>query len=200
MSLINVSDIICDTKCMQNDFLKDSYNNYNAVKLQLENEVDNSKSYSAVTSSEKNENITNKFNMSISNIESKIKTYKRNIDNSNKDLELYYLYYNKNNDLISVLNDNNTKTLTNDRNSYYENESSTIKTFYNKYLPYVYILIVILFFLILYLVGTGLTLFVNFVLLILFIIFPIIFYYISKSLHYIFVKDNSNLNNLTRPH
>ena len=63
MSLINVSDIICDTKCMQNDFLKDSYNNYNAVKLQLENEVDNSKSYSAVTSSEKNENITNKFNI-----------------------------------------------------------------------------------------------------------------------------------------
>ena len=45
MSLINASDIFCDTKCLQNKEIKELYDDYKTVKHDLENEVDSSKNY-----------------------------------------------------------------------------------------------------------------------------------------------------------
>lgn len=199
MSLINVQDIFCDTKCLQNKEMKELYDNYEFVKQQLQNEVNSSKNYynitpesdinkSALISSEKTKKIMDTFNISIRNIQSKIDLYKSNIDNSNKDADLYDLYYDKNNELLSEFNDNNTKTLTNDRNSYYENESSSSKSYYNNILKYSYILTLIIFLLFLYLAKSRLTTQTVILLLVLFIIFPIIFYNIFKFLHSVFLK------------
>lgn len=199
MSLINVQDIFCDTKCLQNKEMKELYDNYEFVKQQLQNEVNSSKNYynitpdsdinkSALINSEKTKKIMDTFNISIRNIQSKIDLYKSNIDNSNKDADLYDLYYDKNNELLSEFNDNNTKTLTNDRNSYYENESSSSKSYYNNILKYSYILTLIIFLLFLYLAKSRLTTQTVILLLVLFIIFPIIFYNIFKFLHSVFLK------------
>lgn len=199
MSLINVQDIFCDTKCLQNKEMKELYDNYEFVKQQLQNEVNSSKNYynitperdinkSALINSEKTKKIMDTFNISIRNIQSKIESYKNNIDNSNKDADLYELYYDKNNELLSEFNDNNTKTLTNDRNSYYENESSSSKSYYNNILKYSYILTLIIFLLFLYLAKSRLSTQTVILLLVLFIIFPIIFYNIFKFLHSVFLN------------
>ena len=45
MSLINVPNIYCDTKCLQNKDLKELYDNYDFVKQQLSDEVNSSKNY-----------------------------------------------------------------------------------------------------------------------------------------------------------
>ena len=45
MSLINASDIFCDTKCLQNKGMKELYDDYKTVKRDLENEVNSSKNY-----------------------------------------------------------------------------------------------------------------------------------------------------------
>lgn len=194
MSLINASDIFCDTKCLQNKEMKELYDDYKSVKYDLENEVDSSKNYYNVSdpgnfnigtlvNSTTTQKIKNTFNKSIGNIQSKIELYKSNISSSNKDIELYNLYYDKNNELLSAHNDNNTNTLTNDRNSYYENETSTTRSFYNNILKYSYILTLLIFFIFVYLVNPTLTTRTFLFLLIIFIIFPIIFYHIFKSLH-----------------
>ena len=108
MSLINVSNIYCDTKCLQNKDIKELFDNYEFVKQQLQDEVNSSKNYynisttnsnsntgALIMNSEKNKNIVNTFDISIENIQNKIDVYKNNIDNSNKDVELYNLYYEK---------------------------------------------------------------------------------------------------------
>jgi hypothetical protein len=194
MSLINASDIFCDTKCLQNKEIKELYDDYKTVKHDLENEVDSSKNYynvddpgnfniGTLVNSTTTQKMKNTFNKSIGNIQSKIELYKSNIASSNKDVELYNLYYDKNNELLSAHNDNNTNTLTNDRNSYYENETSTSRSFYNNILKYSYVLTLIIFFILVYLVNPTLTTRTFLFLLIIFIIFPIIFYNIFKSLH-----------------
>ena len=202
MSLINVPDIFCDTKCLQNKDMKELYNNYEFVKQQLQDEVTSSKNYYNVSptsnfntndvliNSEKNKKIMDTFNISIGNVENKIDLYKSNIANSNKNVELYNLYYDKNNELLSSFNDNTTNTLTNERNSYYENESTTSNTFYNNILKYMYVIILLLFILFLYLskITTSLTRPVIIFLFLLFLIFPFVFYGIFKSLHYVFLK------------
>lgn len=200
MSLINVPNIFCNTKCLQNKEMKELYDNYQDVKLQLQNEVDNSKNYyslaptnkfdtsAALLTNLKKIKIADTFNTSIDTIESQIELYKTNNAGLNNDLELYSLYYSKNNNLIADFDDKKTITLTNDRNSYYENESSTSKTYYNSLLKYAYILSLILFVLFLYLVKTVLTTTAIILLLILFIIYPFIFYNIFKSLHSYFLN------------
>ena len=200
MSLINVPNIFCNTKCLQNKEMKELYDNYQDVKLQLQNEVDNSKNYyslaptnkfdtsAALLTNSKKIKIANTFNTSIDTIESQIEMYKTNYAGLNNDLELYSLYYSKNNNVMADFDDKKTITLTNDRNSYYENESSTSKTYYNSLLKYAYILTLILFVLFLYLVKTVLTSTAIILLLILFIIYPFIFYNIFKSLHSYFLN------------
>jgi hypothetical protein len=186
MSLINVPNIFCDTKCLQNKEIKELYDNYEFVKQQLQDEVNSSKNYYNVPFMDKN--ITDKFNISIENVDNKIELYKGNISNSNKNLELYHLYYDINNTLLSSFNVNTTNTLTNERNSYYENESSTSKTGYNSILKYLYILLIISFVIFLYLVKTVLTVFTIILLFLFFIIFPFLCYIILKSLHSVFLK------------
>jgi hypothetical protein len=202
MSLINVSNIFCDTKCLQNKEMKELFDNYEFVKQQLQDEVNSSKNYYNISSSnsnsntgalimnsEKNKKMVNTFDISIGNIQNKIDVYKNNIDNSNKDVELYNLYYEKNNDLLRKSNDNTTNTLTNERNSYYENESTTSNTFYNNILKYMYFIILLLFIVFLYLSKINtLTTSVIIFLFLLFLIFPFVFYGIFKSLHYVFLK------------
>jgi hypothetical protein len=200
MSLINVPNIFCNTKCLKNKEMKELYDNYQDVKLQLQNEVDNSKNYyslaptnkfdtsAALLTNSKKIKIANTFNTSIDTIESQIEMYKTNYAGLNNDLELYSLYYSKNNNVMADFDDKKTITLTNDRNSYYENESSTSKTYYNSLLKYAYILTLILFVLFLYLVKTVLTSTAIILLLILFIIYPFIFYNIFKSLHSYFLN------------
>lgn len=189
MSLINASDIFCDTRCLQNKEMKEFYDDYKTVKHDLENEINSSKNYYNVSQpgnfniSPTKQKIQDTFNKSIGNIQSKIELYNSNIASSNKNVELYNLYYDKNNELLSDYNDNNTNTLTNDRNSYYENETSTSRSFYNNILKYSYVLTLIIFFILVYLVNPTLTTRTFLFLLIIFIIFPIIFYNIFKSLH-----------------
>ena len=152
MSLINASDVFCDTRCLQNKEMKEFYDDYKTVKHDLENEINSSKNYYNVSQpgnfniSPTKQKIQDTFNKSIGNIQSKIELYKSNIASSNKNVELYNLYYDKNNELLSDYNDNNTNTLTNDRNSYYENETSTSRSFYNNILKYSYVLTLIIFF------------------------------------------------------
>lgn len=209
MSLINILNIFCDKKCSQNKVIKELYDNYEIVKEQLQDEVDSSKSYypiylstdtttsSVLKKTEIINKIMNTFDISIQNIKSRIETYKGNMTDLNKTLELYNLYYEKNNEVLLKFNDYTTKTLTDERNSYYENESSTSKTFYNNILKYSYIVLLILFSVFLYSIKTVLTRFTIIIIIILFIIFPFLFYTILKSLH-LFIENMNIYRSVVR--
>lgn len=127
--------------------------------------------------------IKNKFNESIDNVKSKIENYKSQINYLNKNAELYNLYHNNNNETLKTISDNSTDILTNERNSFYENESYLSNTIYSSILKYVYILILIMFVVILYVVKKALSIFTVIFLVILFIIIPFLLYMILKLLH-----------------
>jgi hypothetical protein len=96
---------------------------------------------------------------------------------------LYNLYHNNNNETLKTISDNSTDILTNERNSFYENESYLSNTIYSSILKYVYILILIMFVVILYVVKKALSIFTVIFLVILFIIIPFLLYMILKLLH-----------------
>jgi sensor domain CHASE-containing protein len=127
--------------------------------------------------------IKNKFNESINNVKSKIENYKSQLNYLNKNAELYNLYHNNNNETLKTISDNSTDILTNERNSFYENESYLSNTIYSSILKYVYILILIMFVVILYVVKKALSIFTVIFLVILFIIIPFLLYMILKLLH-----------------
>jgi hypothetical protein len=127
-----------------------------------------------------------KFNNSVNTIKTNIQIYDGLLINFNNVVDLYKKYKKENTDLEKNLKNKTSDTLTNDRKSYYEDESLNRLKIYYYFFLFVYIFIVVVFILSIFLVKTEVKVTSRIFILILLILYPFICYWIILLLHKLF--------------
>lgn len=97
------------------------------------------------TKSEKIKDIINKvFVENVSDVKQNIERYKESHITFTTLIELYHKYFKENDLLIQRISNTTSDILTNERNSYYQSQSTESTTYYNKTMVYIYITLVII--------------------------------------------------------
>lgn len=188
-------NITCDKNtCMKNRKQKSLYNNYLQARTTMLSAPANLKStvkkyytYSE-GSSEYNKHIETQiksnsneivnaikqnFNDNLSNAKNALNSYKGTFVNSQSVIELHDMYYKENDDLNKRFDTVKSDVLTNQRKSYYQDQSTEKNTSYSKILTYIYAFLIIVFVICIFAMKTTISLTTQLFITLIIILFPI---------------------------
>jgi len=187
-------NITCDKNtCMKNPKLKTLYNNYLQARTNMLSAPSNFKSsvkkYYTYTegSTEYNKHIENQiksnsneivkaikqnFNDNLSHAYNALNSYKGTFVNSQSVIELHDMYYKENDNLNKKFDTVKSDVLTNQRKSYYQDQSTEKNTSYSKILTYMYVFLIVVFIICMFSIKSSLSLTYQLFILLLILLFP----------------------------